>query len=285
MNILLYLKQPFPKAKNKWRNIILISLFVSLFLFIFQPFGIGRMENSLRKFIFIGGFGLVSLIILIVDLIIIERIFQGFFKEKNWYLYKELLWLFFIVFTIGLGNLTYTVTCFEQRLTLSYIIKFEVVTFAIATFPISIFTISKNNYLLHRHKSSANKLNNILKGNSINKQKKQSTILYSYNERDKMEFDINNLYYIESKGNNIELNLFENNHITKRTIRNTLKKSLEYLADSPDLVQCHRAFIVNLNKVTNVKGNSQGLVLQLSNCDTEVPVSRSYVKDIKDKLC
>lgn len=82
MNIISYLKQPFPKAENKWKNIVLISLFVTLFLLVFQPFGIGQIENS--KYLFIGGFGLVSFFILVFDLIIIERLFHRFFDEKNW---------------------------------------------------------------------------------------------------------------------------------------------------------------------------------------------------------
>lgn len=83
MNILLYLKQPFPKAENKWKNIVLISLFVSLFLLVFQPFGIGQIENCSNKYLFIGGFGFVTFTILVLDLIIIERLFCRFFKEKK----------------------------------------------------------------------------------------------------------------------------------------------------------------------------------------------------------
>ena len=60
MNIIFYLKQPFPKAENKWRNIVIISLFVILFLFVFQPFGINQIERSYDKYSIIGGYGLVT---------------------------------------------------------------------------------------------------------------------------------------------------------------------------------------------------------------------------------
>jgi hypothetical protein len=284
MNIRLYLKQPFPKAENKWKSIVLISLFVTLFLFVFQPFGIGGIESHNGKYLFIGGFGLVSFIILIFDLIIIEHLFFHFFKEKNWRLYKELIWLFYIVFSIGLGNVFYTISFSGQHLSLAYIINFQVITFAVAVFPITIFTLSKNNYLVKKHTTSANAANNGLKTEFIANQENKSICVYSYNEKAKEEFDINKLYYIESKGNDIELNLYENNRIVSKTLRNTLKKSFGYLADSPDFVQCHRAYIVNLSKVNKVEGNSQGLVLKLANCDIEVPVSRSFVSTIKSKL-
>jgi uncharacterized lipoprotein NlpE involved in copper resistance len=282
MNIITYLKQPFPKAENKWKNIVLISLFVTVFLLVFQPFGIGQIENS--KYLFICGFGLVTFFILVFDLIIIERLFHRFFKEKNWRLYKELFWLFCIISSIGLGNVLYVISFSGQHLSLAYLINFQVLTFAVAIFPITIFTISKHNYLLRKHTTSAKDVNNSLKTESTVSQENKHISLYSYNEKAKVEFDINNLYYIESKGNDIELNLNENKFIVSKTLRNTLKKALGYLADSPELVQCHRAYIVNLSKVNKVEGNSQGLVLKFENCDIEVPVSRSFVNSIKSKL-
>lgn len=207
-----------------------------------------------------------------------------FSKKKNWRLYKELFWLFCIVFSIGLGNVLYAISFSGQHLTLAYVINFQITTLAVAIFPISIFTISKHNYLSKKNSASANNINDILDSTSTSKQENHFISLYSYNEKAKEEFDINNLYYIESKGNNIELNLYENNRIIRKTLRNTLKKSLEYLGDSSELAQCHRAYIVNLKKVNKVKGNSQGLLLKLENCDVDVPVSRSFVNKIKDKL-
>jgi hypothetical protein len=286
MNIILYLKQPFPKAENKWRNIGLISLFVTLFLFVFQPFGIERIESNYSKYLFISGFGLVTFIILFIDLIIIERLFLSFFKEKNWSLCKELFWLFCVVFSIGLGNVFYTILFSDQNqeLTSGYVINFLLITFAVAVFPISLFTITKFNYLLKKHTTLASYVNDSLKTETKPIQQNKYISLYSYNEKKKVEFDIENLYYIESKGNDIELNIYEDSLIISKSLRNTFKKSLGYLADSPEIVQCHRAYIVNLSKISKARGNSQGLVLKLANCDVEVPVSRSFVSTIKSKL-
>lgn len=286
MNIISCLKQPFPTAENKWRNIIVISLFVTLFLFVFQPFGIEGIERSIDKYIFIVGFGLVTFILLVIDLIIIERLFFRFFKEEKWNLFKELFWLFCVIFSIGLGNVFYITLFFDnnQELTLGYVMSFQLLTFAVATFPVSIFTIVKHHHLLKKHTASAYYVNENLKIESKYKQHNKHISLYSYNEKKKIEFDVNDLYFIESKGNEIELSLYENNLIVCKTLRNTLKKSLEYLADSAEIVQCHRAYLVNLNKINSVKGNSQGLVLKLTNCGIEVPVSRGFVSAIKMKL-
>lgn len=286
MNIISYLKQPFPKEENKWTNIVAISVFVALFLFIFQPFGIDGIETGTGKYIFIGGFGLVTFIILIVYLIIIERLFFRFFREKSWSLYKELFWLFIVIFSIGMGNVFYTTLFFDSHLelTLGYVLSYQLLTFAVAVFPFSVFVIMKHNHLLKKHTASANDVNNSLKIESKHGEHNKHICLYSYNEKKKIEFDINDLYFIESKGNDVELYLREDDHIVSKTLRNTLKKSLEYLVDSAEIVQCHRAYLVNVNKVNRAEGNSQGLVLKLVNCDVDVPVSRGFVAAIKMKI-
>lgn len=286
MNIIFRLKQPFPKEENKWRNIILLSLFVTLFLLVFQPFGIERIGKRYDKYIFIGGFGLVTLISLVINLIIIERLFSRFFKEKDWCLYKELFWLFFVIFSIGIGNMFYIALFFNKHyeISMTNVLSYQLRTFAVATFPITLYTITKHNYLFKKHAASATYLNDSLKMESKHGQHNKYICLYSYNKTKKVEFDINDFYFIESKGNNVDIYFYEDDLITSKTLRNSLKKSLEYLADSADIVQCHRAYIVNLNKINNVEGNSQGLVLKLANCDIEVPVSRGFVDAIKMRL-
>ena len=284
MDFITYLKQPFPKAENKWRNIVLISLFVSLFLVVFQPFGIVHIANGLTKTVFIGGYGLVTFAVLFLELIIVERLFQKSFNERNWCLYKELLWLFCIVLSIGFGNVLYTLLFSGQELTMAYVGRFQLVTFAVAVFPITIFTVTKNNYLVKKYTNSANAVNKGLPAASKDLPIVSQHMLYSYNKKAEITFDINALYTIESNGNDIEIMLFVEGAMVKKTLRNTLKKALEQLTGFPELVQCHRAFIINLNNVSQVEGNSQGLLLKLENSTVEIPVSRSFVPSIKQQL-
>ena len=95
---------------------------------------------------------------------------------------------------------------------------------------------------------------------------------------------MSNFLFIESSGNYIEVHYLENNKETRITVRNTIKNSINYFSHIPEVLQCHRAFIVNSSKIKNAKGNSQGLRLTLENCDSEVPVSRGYVEKIKNKV-
>jgi len=280
-----YLKQPFPKLKSRWKLIILISLFVTIFLILFQPFGIHFMQNQNKLFI-LSGYGLVTFFVLFINLIVIENLFPKSFNEEKWTIGKEFLWLIWIIFCIGLGNAFYTYIVISDyfRFNLMYFVQFQIVTLTVGLIPASILIISKQKYLLQRNLNSAYSLNKDLKKDQHISSPHSLTRVYSDNEKDYIEFNPNDFYFVESSGNYIDIYIVQDNEIVRKTLRNTLKRALSFLEGIPEIIQCHRAFIVNITKITNAKGNSQGLRLQLKNCEKEVPVSRNYVHYIRTEL-
>jgi hypothetical protein len=63
-----YLNQPYPQIVSKWKVIILISLFIALFMLIFQPFGLSAFQGSYKALI-IAGYGCVTFVILAFNLV------------------------------------------------------------------------------------------------------------------------------------------------------------------------------------------------------------------------
>lgn len=284
MNLINYLKQPFPKADSKWKIIILISLFVSLFLIVFQPFGINLMNGN-YKYIILLSYGLVTFFTLVINLIIIERIFPKTFNERNWTIGKEFAWLLWIIFSIGLGNALYTnYFIYYFNFNFRFFIQFQLITFIVGVIPITMLIITKQKYLLRKNLESASELNKNLIGEKLELNQNKLIRFFADNDKDFIEFDVNNFYFIESSGNYVELYLNKENKIARKTFRNTLKRSLDFFIDTPEVIQCHRAFIVNSVKITNAKGNSQGLILNLENCDYEIPVSRNYVDKVRNQI-
>lgn len=283
--IISYLKQAFPKSENKWKTIVLVSVFISVFLVVFKPFGIRFAGNNSKSLFILGGYGLVTLIILIIDLVLIERIFSRFFKEANWTLGKEILWLFAVIFSIGIGNLFYTSFFFDELpFTLSNILNFQMITLAVAFFPLTLYVIAKYKYLSKKYAAIADEVNNILGKESQGGVNNDIITFYSYNNKDSMNFDSEDFCFLESKGNYINLHLLVENELRQFIFRNTLKNSSLYFKDYPNIVQCHRAYLVNANKIISAKGNSQGLRLKLVDCDMEIPVSKNFVTSIKSIL-
>ena len=56
------------------------------------------------------------------------------------------------------------------------------------------------------------------------------------------------------------------------------------LVDNDIFFRCHRAYIINLDKVEQVEGNAQGYKLKVRGTEERVPVSRSLNKEFSDRL-
>jgi DNA-binding LytR/AlgR family response regulator len=73
--------------------------------------------------------------------------------------------------------------------------------------------------------------------------------------------------------------------LRKKMVRNTLKNIREVLSNFNYIQQCHRSYLVNLEKITEFNGNAQGLSLNFGNdVELQIPVSRKFVPEIKKAL-
>ncbi|MBN4065836.1 LytTR family transcriptional regulator, partial [Candidatus Amoebophilus asiaticus] len=89
---------------------------------------------------------------------------------------------------------------------------------------------------------------------------------------------------VASVDNYIEIFSENEGGITKNLLRNTLRKAEESLLNYPYLFKCHRAYIVNLQKIQSVIGNSQGYKLVFDKIEQPIPVARSQSKQLKELL-
>ena len=282
MNIINYINQPFPKAESKWKTIISISLFVALFLVVFQPFGINLFKSE-HKFFILTGYGLVTFFILIINLIIIENIFTRFFDDQKWKIWKEFVWLICVIFSIGIGNVLYSFYIFDNfHFSLKTFISFELTTLVVGIIPITILIITKQKFLLKKHLISSNNLNKSIRTDQTKSNSTRTIHFYADNEKDSIEFDINDFLFIESSGNYVEIHFFNDNELLRKTFRSTLKRALSFFENIPEIIQCHRAYIVNTNKIISSKGNSQGLKLSIEDFENEIPVSRGFVDKFRN---
>ena len=96
-------------------------------------------------------------------------------------------------------------------------------------------------------------------------------------------FELEQLYYIASADNYIEVFWGENNEPLNRImIRNTLKAIEEKYEDIPSLFRCHKGYIVNCQKVIKVEGNAKGYFLSLKDVPEKIPVSRNKKEDLEN---
>ena len=279
-----YINQPYPTFKRKWHLIIYISLFISLFMFVFQPFGLATIQFQ-NKILILFGYGAVTFVVLLFNMFVPPLVLNKTYTEKNWTLKKQLIWVTWILFTIGIGNFLYTAWLISSFYSFKVFIIFQFYTLTIGAIPIFIITILKNNQLLRENLKSATELNaeiNTVKEETF--EKNNTIALYSENDKEKLEIIIADILFIESVGNYVEISFVKDNTVQKSLMRSSLKRIETQLESFPEILKCHRAFLVNKHNIVNVNGNSQGLKLQLKSITTEIPVSRNFVKELKEKL-
>ena len=246
---------------------------------VFEPFGLSNVQSNSKPYI-LAGYGLVTFLILLVDLILLKQLFPSFFKEENWTIWKQLLFLWWIIFSIGLGNSTYTSLFFNFQVPAwQLILNFQLITLTIGFIPILVTTVVSQNHHLKKNLEEAQRLNS---GSDRQQTTSNKTIrIVAENGKDQFSGQLSDLLFIVSEGNYILIHHLHNDKLKKTILRNTLTKTEEQVSGASTLIKTHRAYLVNLEKIKQVGGNAQSLRLQFNETEMEVPVSRTYLSDFK----
>lgn len=119
---------------------------------------------------------------------------------------------------------------------------------------------------------------------------KEERIMLEGSTKECVSLLLSDFIFAESEGNYVSIHYMENpstgsEQIEKQTmLRTSMKNVVAILCVNTEIIQCHRAYIVNLRHVQSVEGRSSGIGLKLRNCDTIVPVSKSYVNEVKERI-
>ena len=67
-------------------------------------------------------------------------------------------------------------------------------------------------------------------------------------------------------------------------MRVTLTKIIENLKEYPNIIRCHKSYIINSDYVLDISGNARGYLLKIKFISINVPVSRSFSKQSLQSL-
>ena len=266
--ILEFLQKPFPLEENKvqlFKIITAISIFVLVFLYLFKPFGLHTLEPKLM--LYCVGFGLVSWIASIFYEFGVVPILKikneaGAFTFARWILYFCGAMLF-----ISLANFVFIRLVYFGDIQWSLFPYMMRGVFAIGLFPIVLLGALALLKQEHKYSKIAAEVNQ----EQANKQAVElaaDTVI--------CEIPVDQIRYIEAMQNYVKIgHLSHDAQMSEKVVRESLKNILEIA--NHNLVRCHRSYLVNQDKVLSAAGNAQGLWLKLSDCEKEIPVSRSFV--------
>lgn len=243
-----------------WSLILFSGLFVSLFLNVFQPFGISNNNYSLSGILQISGYGIVTSLSLLCIEFASTKLKLVIDKYK-------LIW-----FTAAL-LLTSLLITFYYKLIFGASFHFysTFFNFIINVALVGIFIIVGYNLYKERLKRK------LLKHQKI-------TITSKYKSDGVLQLNPDYIKLVEAAGNYITIHYLEEGNNTYKVLRNSMK-NIEYMTRKYDfLIRCHQSYLINLNYISSkdIKSNSRKLILL--GHDGEIPVSRSLYQKVKNKL-
>ncbi len=280
-----FLNQPYPfyaNTRQAWQLVIVISIFISAFCFIFKPFGIYAQPRNIRDYVALG-FGGVTFLSSAFNMVLLPIIFPKLFADAEWKVYKELIWVGWMIFSIATLNYFYSGFFYEFDFEWVTFWRVQLLTFIIAVGPGIGVIFFKQIYLYKRNLQEVDHLNQILKSSSL-KEWDEFVVLTSTNKGEQIKLDHRYISCIEAAGNYIEIFYTEGETEKKTLLRNKISNIEEQVSRFPILQRCHRTYIVNIKKVSYLEGNSQGYKLHLLGTTKIVPVARSYSGNIKKMI-
>ena len=265
-------KYPFDQSSNWLRDSLIYGVIIWAILYLLQPFGFSAYQGN--KCLMAAAFGAVTMVCYVMyGYTVMHHLPKLVNPVLVWHDAAAVLGL---ILFIAIGNYLLLMQLFSIPFTLGIFLQFLRWTLIIgAAITAMSVGIEYNRYLRHQMEA--------LLSNTTEEQRDIIITLHDQNVRgNDLELPINNLLYIEAQKNNIAVCYLRDDKPTTVELHTTLSTAVDELRQYPNIFQCHRSFVVNVNNITQAKGNSNGYQLRLTNSYTTIPVSRQYVPKLKD---
>ncbi|MBW1298293.1 LytR/AlgR family response regulator transcription factor [Aquimarina litoralis] len=269
----MFLNKVFPYISSFKKHLQIASLlsFAVVFILEFlQPFGANNFNHPYKHLYFIG-YGVISLAIyLFIHLLSIW--YHTNFKRWKWI--EELLFSSLYVTVAIVIAFFYTELMINKRsnfMIFSFFIKwfrFVFLGFGIILSVLSVFL------RLHYGKKQ-------LHGNQKKPNDNKKIVVKSTLKKESFLIVPENIVYVKSEDNYINIHYLEDNVLQKKVMRNTLSsihKQLNYL------LKVHRSYIINPDFITSVEGNAQKGSVHLKYIEEKLPVSKTYFESVKSSF-
>jgi hypothetical protein len=199
--------------------------------------------------------------------------FRYFSKIKKWTILKELLTILTALVGMGL-SVYFAAFIFEEpadRWNLATLSDSVTKSFLLGVIPFIFFTLLNFRYWF----GPENSMINIVNSGSDHQPAEELIRISSQLKKEELSFYPGQFIYAESESNYVNFYIWKDDKLKKEVIRNSISNVEKQFAEFPYMVRTHRAYIVNISKIIQKKGNVLGYRLKLKGVDQEIPVSRN----------
>jgi hypothetical protein len=281
------LKAPFPYFFNDEKKNALLSIgvcvFLMAFILTFNPKAIHHIDKTILIVVF-------TLVVLLPGITLAPRIFPIQFDPVSWTFGKHIAFSVFLlliagmVISVGLYSLNYYLQ-FSFVQTLLHIYPDA---FIYGLIPITLVTLVAKNRMLKENLEEALVANReidriqVLKGQA-QVDRTGNTINIQSDTSDVLSLSVADLLFIEADDNYCIFHWRSGAGVDKKMLRMNLK-NVESQLNNNFTIRCHRSFIVNINEIDAIAGNTNGYKLSIAEGKYSIPVSRSKGKEIIQKI-
>lgn len=261
--------------ENQVTGAVILSLFTFVFIILYKPLDV--KASAYMGFVTTMGVYSIGMGFSFVFFLWILNRFRWFSDIKEWTLVRELVSV--IIILLGVGTVVYLmgfiVESDSDRLNAVTFLDSVSRSFLLGLIPFIFFSATNFRYLLNEADDTQKNRDN--RTINISKIPEKHVVITSKLKKEELRFYPAQFIYAEADGNYVVFYLLKNDLIRKETIRNSISNVEEQLKELPGILRTHRAFIVNLKKVLNRKGNILGYQLKLEGVDSLIPVSRNNI--------
>lgn len=276
---------------------VISALIGSMFIAVFQPFGLPYF--GMLRWALLAGLTLISIISCVGSEYILRYIFRMPYDETARPALIIRRGLLFQLCNVTIMPLLMALFLdrFANNEQVNNHLSWQTYLWALAVCLCASFVIGlywRNVYwrrFYHKQLQEAEMLSGMLmerarqsQSSSIETEKPDQTILLEGSTKESLSLLLSSLLYAESSGNYVTIHYLDGDVCKQTVLRMSMKSAATALCIQQNVMQCHRAFIVNLDHVEKVEGRSSGIGLQVSHCRESIPVSKGYAVEVKERI-
>ncbi|WP_276388945.1 LytTR family transcriptional regulator DNA-binding domain-containing protein [Eudoraea chungangensis] len=248
---------------------LLGCILASIMIFL-RPFDTDGFDSEFRN-LTLSGFGFLFSLAYLIN----ARL------ERRWYILNKNVWtikdeVFSFISLVLISsvpihayNQIFLNNFFSRNLGFDSYIEHGIWFFANSLIPIMVFIFPF--YLYFRNRV----------GKSSSSESPDEITFMGLNKEEKIVLLKNDVLFVKSSENYVEIFYEQDGSLNHSTFRNTLR---EINKQAPFLKRCHRSYLINLSNIKAVNGNSHNASLEFKLGEISVPLSYKYYKQINSSL-
>ena len=285
-----HLRKPLNFYQRPWVLIGLNIVLSALIMIFYEPFG--YHFDSWAEFTQLIGFTVIAFFSSVLFFLGFPQLDRMKTWIVHWTIGKNLVYSVVFLLATGLSISFYDFHLIQQLTPAEYgskafnitFLRDTVAVFTVGVVPLCIGLLLEKMYLMKQHIASFQNQQENSTPTQIPVaacESTQAVIELTGQTKENLIVNPEEIIYLESSGNYVDIHLLHSLP-SHKTIRTTLKDIELQLAGQEGFIRCHRAYIVNTRFIQKMERNAQGYYLLLTEGKMELPVSRTYIKELRN---